>query len=182
MTQIKYLFLDRDGVINKRLPGAYVSHPDEFEFLPHVPQAIQQFTQLFDRIVVVTNQQGIGKGLMTHDDLAIVHQYMQNELAKYNGKIDKIYYCPELAKDNPTCRKPNTGMGVQAQKDFPEIVFEQSLMVGDSCSDMLFGKRLGMQTAFVTTNPEEWDKLKKEKIEVDHIISGIELITKNYIP
>ena len=146
------LFLDRDGVINHRLPGDYVKRPDEFEFLPGVEKAIAHFSGLFKRIVVVTNQQGIGKGLMTAADLEVVHNLMLDALNTAGGRIDKVYFCPELAAGNPLCRKPNPGMGLQAKQDFPEINFEKSLMVGDSISDMEFGRNLNMTTVWIQSD------------------------------
>ncbi len=149
------LFLDRDGVINTRLMGDYVKNVEEFEFLPGVLEAIAKMTSIFGRIVVVTNQQGIGKGLMTENDLAEVHSYMQNEVVKAGGKIDKVYYCPELESKKAACRKPNTGMAEEARKDFPEIDFKRSIMVGDSISDMEFGKRVGMLTVFISDEDDK---------------------------
>lgn len=174
MKEITSLFLDRDGVINHRLPGAYVKHPDEFQFLPGAVEAIKGFGDLFAQIVVVTNQQGIGKKLMTHEDLAIVHQSMLNTIEEKGGRVDKIYYCPYLAKDNPRCRKPQIGMGEEAQKDFPAIDFAKSLMVGDSYSDIIFGKNLGMKTALVTTNAEEVAKVKEDKLALDFIVDSLD--------
>lgn len=149
------LFLDRDGVINRRIPGAYVTDNEEFEFIEGVQKAIRHFSVFFGRIVVVTNQQGIGKGLMTEAQLSGVHAHMQVQIEQSGGRIDGIYYCPFLAKDNPKCRKPNTGMALQAQADFPEINFEKSIMVGDSATDMEFGLKLGMKTVFIQTKPED---------------------------
>lgn len=143
------LFLDRDGVINKKLDNDYVKTPEEFELLPGVKETLNTFRKQFARILIVTNQQGIGKGLMTEQDLEKVHKFMR-ELTEENNEIfDRIYFCPELAQHNPECRKPNTGMGLKAKQDFPEIDFAKSVMVGDSLSDMEFGKRLGMKTVFI---------------------------------
>ncbi len=149
------LFLDRDGVINKRLPGRYVQSWEEFEFIEGSLEAIVQLSPLFYKTVVVTNQQGIGKGLMTHEDLHEVHQQMQTSILKAGGKIDQCYYSPFLKTENPPCRKPNTGMALQAQNDFPLIDFTKSIMVGDSISDMEFGERLGMTTIFIEGKEEE---------------------------
>lgn len=151
MTKFKdyTLFLDRDGVINNRFIGDYVKHPDDFNFIEKVPEAIKVFSGVFDRIVVVTNQQGIGKGLMTHEDLAAIHKKMQEEIKDAGGRIDAVFYAPELAKRKSFLRKPNVGMGLKAKKQFPEINFRKSVMVGDSIGDMQFGKRLGMTTVLV---------------------------------
>ncbi len=143
------LFLDRDGVINKRIPDAYVRNIAEFEFLPDTKAAFSIFRQLFSRILVVSNQQGIGKGIMTEEDLRLVHNHMLNEL---NHCIDNIYYAPHLASENNIMRKPNIGMALQAKKDFPSIDFSKSIMVGDSSSDMLFGKNAGMKIVLIADN------------------------------
>jgi len=130
------LFLDRDGVINHRIPGAYVTGVEEFEFMEGVREAVSYFSGIFGKIIVVTNQQGIGKGLMTEAQLSHVHAHMQVQIKQ-------------------ECRKPNTGMALQAQADFPEINFEKSIMVGDSVTDMEFGLKLGMKTVFIQTKPED---------------------------
>ncbi len=143
------LFLDRDGVINHRLVDDYVKTEEEFRFLDGVPEAIASLGKIFGKILVVTNQQGIGKGLMRMADLDRIHQKMLDEVRSCGGTINKIYVCPELSVSRPFCRKPQIGMGLQARKDFPEISFRQSLMAGDSLSDMRFGKRLKMKTVLI---------------------------------
>lgn len=140
------LFLDRDGVINKRIVDDYVKTPEEFEFLPGALEAIARFTKLFSHIFVVTNQQGIGKKIMTERNLSEIHTYMRKEIEKAGGKLSAIYFAPDIASKHNTLRKPQTGMGLQAKKDFPEIDFSKSIMVGDSESDILFGTNLGMKT------------------------------------
>lgn len=144
------LFLDRDGVINDRLIDDYVKTLAELKIIEGVPEAIKKFSQIFGRIVVVTNQQGIGKGRMTADDLEIIHGYMNNLFKEYGGEIDKFYFAPQLASEGHNDRKPGTGMGLKAKKDFPEIDFSKSLMIGDSESDIAFGMNLGMTTILLT--------------------------------
>jgi histidinol-phosphate phosphatase family protein len=146
------LFLDRDGVINHQLPNNYVKNIEEFRFIDGAREAIAEFTKDFGRIVLVTNQQGIGKGLMTKEDLKRVHDYMQMEIMASGGKIDDIYFSPDLASSNSNYRKPNTGMAEEARKNFPEIDFLKSIMVGDSLSDMQMGKRVGMFTLFISNS------------------------------
>lgn len=140
------LFLDRDGTINKRLPGRYVQFWEDFEFLPHALEGLHILATLFERIIIVTNQQGIEKGIMTDEELHQVHTSMITEIQEVQGRIDNIYYCPHLAIHEPLCRKPNPGMALQAKEDYPEIEFSKSIMVGDMPSDIQFGNRLGMQT------------------------------------
>jgi len=143
------LFLDRDGVINRRLPGDYVTKPEEFEMLPAVPEAIKILSEIFGRLVVVSNQQGVGKGLMTAADLDRVTKKMLQMIEQAGGRFDAVLYAPMLARERHILRKPRIGMGLAARKKFPEIVFRRSIMAGDSLSDMQFGKCLGMKTILI---------------------------------
>ena len=145
------LFLDRDGVINEKLDNDYVKNLAEFKFISGAKEAIVELSKIFGRVVVVTNQQGIGKGIMSHEDLKVVHDFMQAEIEKAGGNLDQIYYCPELAAANAPCRKPNIGMAEEAQKDFPAIDFEKSIMVGDSVSDIEMGVKAGMYTVYINS-------------------------------
>jgi histidinol-phosphate phosphatase family protein len=148
------LFLDRDGVINHEKADDYIRDIDEFELYDGALQAIPVFNTCFGRIVVVTNQKGIGKKLMTTSDLHLIHGYMRARMDTFGGHIDKIYFAPDLENDSPN-RKPNPGMAYQAKADFPEIDFARSIMVGNKLTDMQFGRNAGMHTVFLaTTNPE----------------------------
>jgi D-glycero-D-manno-heptose 1,7-bisphosphate phosphatase len=148
------LFLDRDGVINYEIKGTYVRNWQEFRFYPHAPENIAFFNSRFQRLVLATNQRGITKGIMTEEDLGIIHANMLKELKQKGGNIDRIYYCMDAESSSP-CRKPNPGMAFQAARDFPDINLKKSLMVGNNLSDMLFGKNAGMKTVFLkTTDPE----------------------------
>lgn len=148
------LFLDRDGVINTRIEGGYVRNADEFHFLPGVVDSIARLSAVFGKIVVVTNQQGIGKGLYSHEDLALVHSAMKSEIERAGGRIDAVFYAPNLASENSPLRKPGIGMALNAQKIFPQIDFTKSIMVGDTTSDMLFARNAGMRSVFCSTEPE----------------------------
>lgn len=148
------LFLDRDGVINRRLTDDYVKTPEEFEMLPGVAEAIHVCSQIFSRIIVVSNQQGIGKGVMTNDDLALVNQKMLSLVEKAGGRLDAVFYAPMLKREHHIMRKPRIGMGLAARRKFPEIRFRHSIMAGDSASDMQFGKCLGMKTVLIGESSE----------------------------
>lgn len=161
------LFLDRDGVINHRLPGDYVRYWHDFEWLPGVLDALKTFNTYFRRIIIVTNQQGIGKGLMEEKDLRILHQQLLHKTSSEGIRIDGIYYCPDLASSANNCRKPAPAMARQAQQDFPDIDFQDAVMAGDSASDILFGKRLGMQTVCIAGNAEEEPRLQAIKQDID---------------
>ena len=146
------LFLDRDGVINKKLEGRYVRNFSEFEFMPGALEAISKLSNVFSRILIVTNQQGIAKGIMSEADLNTLHTKMQERIEKLGGKINKIYYCPHLQIMNCMCRKPNSGMIEQAIIDFPEISVKNSYLIGDSDSDIKAGKRMNLNTVKVNNN------------------------------
>ena len=161
------LFLDRDGVINTRKMGGYIEHVEEFEFLPGVLEALVQFNNKFGRIVVVTNQQGIGKGIMTEEQLAHVHAHMLAGVTQAGARIDRCYFAPELSSPTNQMRKPNSGMGYAAQNDFPEIDFSKSVMVGDSDSDIEFGIKLGMKTVRIGGNA---DALPSADLQVEALI------------
>ncbi len=151
------LFLDRDGVINKRIFGGYVKHWEAFEFLPGVRESLAVFSRIFGRIIVITNQQGIAKGIMNETQLEAVHCKMFAEVEKAGGKIDAVFHCPDEASKPGNCRKPSAFMALKAKKMFPEIDFSKSIMVGDAESDMAFGKNAGMFTVLVgneTVSPE----------------------------
>ena len=154
------LFLDRDGVINKKLPDDYVKKWGEFEFLEGVPEAIGKCTEIFGKIFIATNQQGIGKGIMTERDLDMLHNQMIEEIMYAGGKINKIYYSPYRQNEKSVFRKPNIGMARKAKIDFPDIEFAKSLMVGDSESDMQFGKNAGMYTVYICPVKELTEEIK----------------------
>ena len=148
------LFLDRDGVINRRIDGGYVRTPDELELLPGVAEAIAQLSACYSRIFIVTNQQGIGKGLMSEADLSAVHRKLTDAVTAAGGRIDRIYHCPSRKEAHDFRRKPNIGMALQARRDYPDINLHRSVMIGDAVTDMLFGRRCGMQTILVGEWPE----------------------------
>src|SRR5215471_5862564 len=110
------LFLDRDGVINEEKEGSYVLHYDEFVFLEGVPEALRYCAAVFGHIVVVTNQRGIGKGMMTAADLRDIHDKMVAAVELAGGRITRIYYADSLDDAHPL-RKPQPGMARAAQQD-----------------------------------------------------------------
>ncbi len=142
------IFLDRDGVINRKLENDYVKNWSEFEFLAGVKEALIQLTAAQHRLIIITNQRGISRGIMSELDVQNVHQKLRSELAVYGANISGIYHCPH---DNHqcSCRKPDVGMFLNAQKDFPEIDFKQSVMIGDSVTDLEAGSRVGCATIFI---------------------------------
>jgi D-glycero-D-manno-heptose 1,7-bisphosphate phosphatase len=151
------LFLDRDGVINRRLPDEYVRNWSEFEFLPEALAAIARFSGIFARLFVVTNQRGIGRGLMSEADLAEIHGRMLDTVREHDGRIDRIYHCPHDLDARCDCRKPEIGLALRARADFPEVDFSRAIMVGDSKSDMQFAARAGMKKVWIGALGEAGD-------------------------
>lgn len=152
------LFLDRDGVINRKIEQGYVLNWNEFEFIEGSITAIAHLSSLFSRIIGVTNQQGIDKKMMLETDLIAILKQMTDCIEKEGGRIDTFYYCPHLEGAHCQCRKPRIGMAKQAEKDYPALNFEKAIMVGDSISDMQFGRNCGMKTIFISNNQAPPDK------------------------
>ncbi len=143
------LFLDRDGVINERIIWGYVQTPEEFHFLDGVFEAMAVFAKRFHRIVLITNQQGIGKGLMTVAQLSEIHAMMRAEIEQHGGRIDAIFACPQLASEPDNYRKPHPHMAHMACERFPEIDLSRTIMVGDGHLDMEFGRNAGTHNVFI---------------------------------
>ena len=146
------LFLDRDGVINKKLEGRYITDFKDFEFIKGSLDAIINLKSVFNKIIIVTNQQGIGKEIMSVEDLQIVHEKMQEAISNEFKYINKIYFCPHLESEECECRKPGIGMLLQSKADFPDINISNSFLVGDSDTDIQAGKRFGVKTIKVDNN------------------------------
>ncbi|MCC6412658.1 MAG: HAD family hydrolase [Saprospiraceae bacterium] len=159
------LFLDRDGVLNERLVGDYVKSPSELVPVLHLAETMALLSQFFSPIVVVTNQQGIGKGLMTEADLKRVHEALNAEATRLGGRIDGFYHCPHRSDAGCNCRKPGIGMALQAKADFPQIDFQNAWMVGDSVSDMDFAHNAGMHPVFIHGKEEDSEKIKSKTPE-----------------
>lgn len=148
------LFLDRDGVINVRKMGGYITSYSEFRFIDGALEAMKIFNNIFDHIFIVTNQQGIGKGLMTDEDFLCLNDRMLEEIRKNGGRVDKVYYCSALKSENSIMRKPQVGMALLAKNEY-QLNLSNSIMVGDSMSDMRFGKSAGMHNVFIDNHTEE---------------------------
>ena len=162
------LFIDRDGVINHEKKDDYIHTWEEFEFYTGVKDAMKIFNAIFGRIILVTNQRGIAKGITKLENLEIIHKNMLEEIEVAGGRIDRIYFCPDMDGFN---RKPNHGMGLQAVKDFPEIDLTKSVMIGNTLSDMAFGKNLGVAlNIFLPTTRKEVDV---NNPQIDYVFANL---------
>jgi len=142
------VFVDRDGVINRRLPGDYVSAWEQFHFLPGARAGLRALREAGYLLVVITNQRGIGRGLMSEADLAEVHRRMQVELIGADAGVDAILHCPHDLSAGCDCRKPKPGMIVRALERFA-IDVSRSWVVGDSLSDLQAGQAMGIRGILV---------------------------------
>lgn len=142
------IFLDRDGVINHKLDNTYVKSWFEFEFIPQTKEALRLLSEAGYRLIIVTNQRGVALGLMNSAEVEDIHTRMLAELEEAGAKISAVYYCPH-EKGQCDCRKPEVGMFLQAQKDFPAIDFTDAVMIGDSLSDMEAGATLGCRNILI---------------------------------
>ncbi len=140
------LFLDRDGVINRRIVGDYVRTTRQWEYLPGALQALRLLSEWAPRIVIVTNQRGVGRGLIAEDDLDRIHTRLLEDVAIVGARIDAIRVCPHLAADECPCRKPLPGLALSWLAVNREVNPARSVMVGDSPSDMGMAQNLAAQT------------------------------------
>jgi len=151
---LRTIFLDRDGVLNEKMPeGSYVRAWSDFRVLPGAPEAVERLNRAGIRVIVVSNQRGIALGLYSSADVEAIHANLQDVLKADGAHVDAFYFCPH-DKEACNCRKPLPGMFEQAQLDFPDISASTSAMIGDSLSDIEFGRRLGMGTVFIEGDAE----------------------------
>ncbi len=152
------LFLDRDGVINHNAPNrGYVLRKEDFNWMPGALDAIAALSQCFAHIIIVTNQQGVGKGLMSEKDLGEIHDHMLQSIAQAGGRITDLFYCPHLASEGCACRKPRTGMVEQARDRYHDIDFEKTIFIGDSLSDMKLACGICCTSVLLTADHDEID-------------------------
>lgn len=140
---MRAVFLDRDGVLNRKLPeGRYVAAPEELEMLPGAAQAVKRLNDKGWPVFLVTNQRGIALGKLTEEALKAVHKKLMEELRAAGAHLDGVYVCPH-EKNSCSCRKPKPGLLLQAKEEFPWIDFRQAVMIGDAESDMEAGRAAG---------------------------------------
>jgi D-glycero-D-manno-heptose 1,7-bisphosphate phosphatase len=151
----KAAFLDRDGVINeKATENGYIKIWDEMRIFPDVVPAIALLNQAGFRVIVVTNQRCIAKGLLTAAQLEAIHRNMCDEISTAGAKIDAVYYCPHEKHPACDCRKPRPGMLFEAAREY-DIDLGASWIIGDSQADLDAGRAAGCKTALLTNNNEK---------------------------
>jgi len=150
---LRTVFLDRDGILNEKMPeGQYVAGWQDFHILPGVAEALYRLNRAGLLTIVVSNQRGIARGLYTASDVDAIHAAFQRQLSSAGAHIDAFLICPH-DRGQCNCRKPLPGLFEQAVAQFPQITAATSVMIGDSLSDVEFGRSLGMATIFIEGDP-----------------------------
>lgn len=172
-TQISYeprpaLFVDRDGTIIEEVD--YISNPREVKLVPGAGEGLKEFQDKGYRIILVTNQPGIGMGYYSQGDFFVVNREMFRALTPFKVEVQKVYFCPHSQADKCACRKPNTFMLEQAVNEL-NIIKEKSVVIGDMTSDIQLGKTFGCKTILVRSG--KGGKDSKYKVEADIVADSI---------
>lgn len=180
---VQFVFLDRDGVINRKLPeGEYVARWSDVEILPGAEAAIAALHRSGRRVLVVSNQRGVALGYYTREDVEKLQTQLQHHLAAHGAHIDAFYYCPH-DKDECDCRKPGTGMFRQAFRDFPEASAANSIVIGDSISDIEAARALAMPSIFIAGDPATQKEGAGRAAELaDAVADSLAEAVKRYLP
>ncbi len=169
---MKFIFIDRDGVIN-RDPGGWTEHSyvtrwEDFHFLRGAKEAIKKLTEAGYEIVVASNQAGVNRGFFTIDDLKKINEKMLKEISSYGGRVRSVHYCPHKSEEDCDCRKPNTGMLKEATRDVA-IDFNNTFFVGDGPMDIEAGNRLGCRTILLLSGKSKLEDVEGWGYKPDYI-------------
>jgi len=168
---LKAIFLDRDGVLNRKAPeGAYVAELRQFELLPGSLDALVELYRHAYKLFVVTNQRGIATGALSPGAVERIHRYLLRKVEDAGARIEHVYVCPHDYVDRCGCRKPLPGMLLQAAQDF-NIDLSGSWMIGDSASDIEAGRRAGCRTGFV--GPGRCDAADLSAPSLKHLVTQL---------
>ena len=167
----KWLILDRDGVINED-SDAFIKSPVEWQPIPGSLEAIAKLNQAAYRIVVISNQSGIARGLFDLEILAQIHQKLSRLLAKHNGQIEQFYFCPHGPDDHCDCRKPKPGMFSDFANDY-NVELAEVYAVGDSIRDLQAAKSAGARAILVRTGKGEQSVLSIAEIDAHRELKTI---------
>jgi histidinol-phosphate phosphatase family protein len=173
----KYIFLDRDGVINKDPAGwtkhGYVTCWENFQFLPGVLGALKNLSDEGYESVIISNQQGVGKGYFTREDLDNVTAEMSRVIEKAGGNVTRTYYCTHAKEENCECRKPKKGLFHIAQEELGIQDFGGKFFVGDTERDMQAGKEVGLKTVLVLSGKSSREDAGDWEYKPDHICEDL---------
>jgi len=155
----RYVVLDRDGTLN--VERHYLSDPAELELMPGVAEGLKLLKSHGFGLVVISNQSGIGRGIVSRDVVEAIHSRLRELLQRQGVTLDGIYYCPHTSEQNCKCRKPSPAMIFQAAEDL-DFNARESFVVGDKCSDVEMGKRANAVTILVLTGHGKQQSLREK--------------------
>lgn len=165
INQKKAIFLDRDGVINKKRED-YVKSISELDIFQDVGECILRLKEMGFLIIVITNQSVINRGIITIKELEKIHSRIQKFLQEKNCSIDKFYFCPHRPDENCECRKPKSGLLIQAINEL-SINASESWMIGDCLTDIQAGEKVGCKTALINDELSFLEVVKKIELDYD---------------
>ncbi len=177
MPKEKFVFIDRDGVIN-RDPGGwteygYVTRWEDFYFLPKVLDTLKRFTDSGYGIIFISNQQGVGKGYFSKEDLAEVTANLKKEVEKRGARIAGIYYCTHAKEESCDCRKPKPGLFYEAQKELKIKDIPGKFFIGDTERDVKAGRAAGLRTILVLSGKAKAEDIKTWEYKPDHVCESL---------
>lgn len=145
------ILVDRDGVVNERIFGSYIAQWSEFRFIVGMIAALASLSELGVPMIVVSNQAGVGKGIVSEDSLEEITRNFVSEVTSHGARIDAVYYCPHRPHEGCSCRKPAPGLLGQAARDF-NLDLKRSIFIGDTESDLRAADAVGC--AFIQLSPD----------------------------
>jgi D-glycero-D-manno-heptose 1,7-bisphosphate phosphatase len=166
------VFFDRDGTINEEV--GYLDDPDRLRLIPGAAEAIRLLNEADILAIVISNQAGIGRGYFSATTVEAIHERLVEQLGRRNAYLDAIYYCPHHPSEGCDCRKPKTGMLMQAAREHG-IDMQRAFMVGDKVSDLAAGRQVGCRTVLVLTGYGEraQETLNRTNSPPDHISTDL---------
>jgi histidinol-phosphate phosphatase family domain/HAD-superfamily hydrolase, subfamily IIIA len=175
-TMISYLFIDRDGVVNKD-PGGwtktnYVTDWKDFHFVPGTLEALKILKDKGIKVVVASNQGGVNKGLYTKEELSKVNARMLKEIEKAGGAVEEVFYCIHKDEDNCDCRKPKPGMLTMAAKKYG-VDPKTTYFIGDAPKDIGAGKRIGCKTVLVLSGKSSLKDIEGWEDKPDYVFENL---------
>ena len=171
---MKTVFLDRDGVISIFTPDDYIKNWEEFEFIPEGVEGLKILYNAGYRIIIISNQAGVGKGLFTEDDLNEITENMKRELKKVGVEIYRIYYCIHKKEDNCECRKPKPGLFYKAKEEIGDIDFSKTYFIGDTDIDVIAGKSAGLKTITILTGKtKSEEEVEQWEVKPDYVFPSL---------
>ncbi len=176
------IFIDRDGTIN--IDKDYLTDPDQIEFIEKSPEAISLANRLGLKVIVISNQSGVARGLMTLQQVESVNERLVDMLRGRGARVDAVYYCPHHPSNGYTCRcrKPDIGMLLKARERF-DVDLSSSFVVGDKWSDVKCGENAGAMTSLVMTGygRSDYQRCIDDQIKIDYLAENLYDFVTNFV-